>query len=236
MNRNEPFELEDRTIDLALNLLSAEEEVETLAAIAKDRVAEEDLIGLIAVRESIQAEPAPNVFLRSSKQGRKLRKRRLPIPYVLVAATIAFFAIRLFWIEDTLPLIAPIQVPSEANRLRGMDGMDGNLERGLAAYESGDYEEAERLLSDATAFGATDTMRLIYLASTHNQTGRYEDAIAILEVLPFETIPDPWGSEGVRNLVHALREGGEDDRADSILERYGHLLSNGETPNSTREK
>ncbi len=225
MTKNSSPHRDDRTIDLTLGLLSGDEEQETLEAIAANRSIEEELAELTAVRETIRglAGPKPSSSSRDKMPGSIRQKRRFPFPQMLAAALLGVILIRVFLDGGTQGTIAPLQVPLETNRLRGANGVESDLSRGLAVYEAGDYETAAQLLSDSPAYGATETMRLIYLASAYNLVGRHDEAIEILETLPFETIPDPWGEEGLRNLLHALRETGQEGRADRLVEQYGPL-------------
>jgi tetratricopeptide (TPR) repeat protein len=218
---------DDRLVDLVLGLLTPDEEKETLEAVAANGEAESDLVELVAIRESARGSGASGSAAPAKRPSRRALLRRLRYSYLLAASVALFVLVRLFSTGGG-PSIAPLEVPSEANRLRGPEVRGGDLGRGLAAYRAGEYEEAARLLAEAGAFGAADTMRLVYLGSALNQTGRYDEAIAVLEELPLETIPDPWGAEGARNLAYALRETGRGEQADSLLRSFGTLDEPGE--------
>lgn len=221
---------DDRTIDLALGLLSKSEEADAIDAIAPDQSAEEDLVEATARRESARgsAPPhampgAPDTKTADRKGGRAKRRSPFPILGALAAASIAFVLIRMFAPGASGPSIQPIAVPDEMNRLRGAQSSGEALSNGLAAYENGSYEDAVLDLGEARAVGATEVVRLVYLASAHNQIGDHDKAIAILADMPFGAIPDPWGAEALDNLIFALRETGQDTRADEFLERFGSL-------------
>lgn len=221
---------DDRTIDMALGLLTGSEEADAIEAIAPDHSAEEDLIAAVAHRESVRSETPPGMQsagthsgTRDNKGGRA--KRRSPFPFIgaLAAASIAFVLIRMFTPDSFEHPVQPIPVPDEMTRLRGIHDSGEALNAGLNAYEQRSYEDAVRLLADTRADGTTEIVRLVYLASAHNQIGQHGKAIAILEAMPFDMIPDPWGIEALRNLIHALQETSQDARAEEYVERFSFI-------------
>ncbi|MBD3336649.1 MAG: hypothetical protein GF355_14145 [Candidatus Eisenbacteria bacterium] len=114
-------------------------------------------------------------------------------------------------------------VPHGELRFRNGDGIsaDPNLQHGLEAYGRRDLRNAIYYLRRAQTAGGLETVRRIYLGSALYRVGDYESAIALLQTVDLETLPDPWGRVARLTLHAALRDAGRTAAADSM----GTILS-----------
>jgi hypothetical protein len=96
-----------------------------------------------------------------------------------------------------------------------------DLREGLNAYSNKEFERAIELLqkthiSDKNA--AHETIRDIYLGSALAWNRDYDEAVEILETIPFPVVPPEWSREAHWTLYIALKESGSVERADSLIE------------------
>jgi tetratricopeptide (TPR) repeat protein len=98
-----------------------------------------------------------------------------------------------------------------------------DLKAGLEAYDKKEFEQAIELLEKAPIpeHTAHETIRQIYLGSALAWKGEYEEAVAVLDEVPFALVPGEWGKEAQWTLYVSLRESGHQASADSLL----HVLS-----------
>ena len=86
----------------------------------------------------------------------------------------------------------------------------------------GDYESTTTLLDLPPSerldlADALDSMRRIDLGSALAWRGRHDEAIAALEPVPLDLVPDPWAAEARWTLHLALRGAGQDAPAGDLL-------------------
>ncbi len=67
--------------------------------------------------------------------------------------------------------------------------------RAYLAYQRQEFEVARRLLEGARAEGGTELMRRVYLASSQLRCGAPESALATLEPVRPNLLPEPWRGE-----------------------------------------
>ncbi len=118
-----------------------------------------------------------------------------------------------------LPRMSPMSVGTSGQVRFGLPGGDlsqEDLYTGLAAYESGQYERAAALLSQAHVAERWEIPRRIYLANALAQTGQYRSAISLLRGVDLRIVPEPWGIEAQQTLLAALQAVGENSIADSL--------------------
>lgn len=94
---------------------------------------------------------------------------------------------------------------------------DERLGTAAEAYARGDLREVVRRLQNEEFSGQADVLRRIYLGSALARLGDFNGAVAILESIPFESVPDPWGGEARWTLYVALSAIGRTSDADTLL-------------------
>lgn len=147
-------------------------------------------------------------------------------PALALAAPLAL-AILMFWPRGTdTPGSSSLRwLPSASEFLRlragGPPDEGDELARGLEAYSVGDLRAAIERLEVREATGELETIRRIYLASALAWGERYAEAVALLETVSPEELPDPWSGETRWTLYVALRGSGRAGAADSLLRVMG---------------
>jgi hypothetical protein len=95
---------------------------------------------------------------------------------------------------------------------------DSLIRVGLEAYARHDLGAARQRLEAAHGRGQLELVRRIYLANIMARQGDHQEAIALLESVPFRLVPEPWSSESRWTLAASLRASGDQHRADSLVE------------------
>ncbi len=112
-------------------------------------------------------------------------------------------------------------LPTLSGDVRLRDGAEaiGNdeLAAGLEAYAAQDLPRAIDLLQRAEVSGELEMIRKVYLGSALTWQGRHQDALATLQTIAPEPLPDPWRTETLWTSYIALRESGHEASADSLL-------------------
>jgi hypothetical protein len=94
---------------------------------------------------------------------------------------------------------------------------DGRLDEGLAAYNGGEFDRAVESMRDIELPGPAGVFRDIYFGSALAMTGAWEEAVGVLETVPYDLVPEPWSGEARWTFYVALRGSGCDDRAATLL-------------------
>jgi hypothetical protein len=95
-----------------------------------------------------------------------------------------------------------------------------DLKAGLNAYGKEDFKRAIELLQRTDVpeqAAAHETIRKVYLGSALAWNGDYEEAIEILETVPFPLVPPEWSREAHWTLYVAFKESGREQSADSLI-------------------
>lgn len=112
----------------------------------------------------------------------------------------------------------PALTPDVLQRATLPEAASRRMIEGIEAYGRGDYEVAIAALSDVQTSGPIDALRRVYLASALAWSGRHEDAIATLENVPLDVVPNPWSVEAKWTLYVCLTETGQTEGAQVVLE------------------
>ena len=107
------------------------------------------------------------------------------------------------------------------SRLPSATGAEGDLARGLEAYDNRDFALAIVLLTRAEAppdDPVSATVRRIYLGSALAWQRRPAEAVAVLTPVPFARVPERWGNEAHWTLFLALQASNRVAAADSLLQ------------------
>jgi len=91
------------------------------------------------------------------------------------------------------------------------------FEEGLDAYSRRDLRRAIRSLEEAQVSEPLETIRRVYLGSALAWSGRFPEAVDVLQDVSDPALPDPWGSEARWTLWVALKGMGRASTADSLL-------------------
>lgn len=158
----------------------------------------------------------------------------------LVAAAAAAIALALAGPWRTLgPRAEWLPAQGVDLRLRGaFDAPEtGRLERGLQTYAAHDIRGTIAALEGLQLSGSLEHVRRLYLGSALVHARRYRDAVAILETLPDDGLPEPWGDEGRWAFFVALDKSGDRVRAGEVLRRLaGEPTAAGERARAWRAK
>lgn len=222
---------EDDLLDLAHGALDDAREAPLLAHLRACAACEARLRGVAGVRERFRARGEAVRRGRPARSRPLARPLRLLVPAFAVVAALAFWMTRdndapagFPWLPDASSLVV--------TRDGGSDTGDAKLREGLAAYARRDAAAAIEALGRASASGAFESVRRVYLGSALAQAGRAEEAAVILERTPFESLPEPWRSEGGFTLAALWRDAGNAAAADSL---FG-IVAKGEGPAAARAK
>lgn len=96
-----------------------------------------------------------------------------------------------------------------------------DLWAGLEAYNNKEFKRAIELLQNAKLSeqdAAHETIRKIYLGSALAWNRDYDEAVELLETIPFQLVPPEWSREAHWTLYVALKGSGRDESADSLIE------------------
>lgn len=115
-------------------------------------------------------------------------------------------------------LLRPLPSLSGEVQLRGSEAPEDRLLGAVDAYGRGDFELTVRELEAIELHGPADLYRQIYLGSALANRGEYERAVATLEAVSLERVPEPWVSEARWTLFVALRATGQIDKANAALD------------------
>lgn len=135
------------------------------------------------------------------------------------AAAALFLALAIPRLGREAPaLSAPERLTSarEIVRTRADAALDPRLVEGLAAYERGEPNEAVQALRAASAAGAAEQVRRLYLGHALLSNAQPIEALAWLESVDLAQLPEPWHGEAVRSLAAAWRANGRHAQADSL--------------------
>jgi hypothetical protein len=233
---------EDRCLDLLHGLLEGPEAEAIVAHVAACAACESLLRGRAGERERIRAQSTayrPTLVVGTNgatprDSGAPIRKIhasewRVLVPWA-IAASILLIAgrgtLRFFGNShgNSAAQIAPawIAVPHDgvANRDARSDSADALVDRGLAAYETHDFETAVRLLAAAKPDGEMDLVRVVFLASALTWKGDTESvatAERLLASVPIDDLPDPWRSEALWTRCVVLRHQNKGAEASTLL-------------------
>lgn len=94
---------------------------------------------------------------------------------------------------------------------------DGRMDDGLAAYNSGEFDDAVESMRDIDLPGPAGVFRDIYYGSSLAMTGAWGEAVDVLETVPYDLVPEPWSGEARWTFYVALRGAGYDNRAETLL-------------------
>ena len=231
---------EDRCLDLLNGLMSPEEKLKALAhmeacpaceSLVRARVSEwersrseiEEVIGRLRVEGNLGAVRTPAIgFLGRLGAGLRtgFRRRLIRVSVGLAAAALAVFIARTVSRDPAggpqLDLLPDI---SADLRFRADEtAPSGEFAAGMAAYNKRDFAGAVELLRKAQVPAAQTTFKDVYLGSALAWNGRYDEAIAVLQPLVTETLPEPWGAGVLWTYFVSLHRSGDHARADSLAE------------------
>jgi hypothetical protein len=121
---------------------------------------------------------------------------------------------------DGAALLTWLPAPGETVVTRDPTGRDAGaaLREGLAAYTRHDAGAAVRALALAHDTGTMGDIAQIYYGSALAWTGDFAGAAQHLSMVKTEMLPEPWQGETRWTLYVALRESGQAERADSLLQ------------------
>jgi hypothetical protein len=163
---------------------------------------------------------------RTDPVGSRARWRALSRPRLRLAVAGVVALTILLWLIPGRPpdtnrdLLGKLPVPgTESNKRTDHLAMPEELSEGLVEYDRGNFEAAAALLSDVSAAGPTRIFRDVYLGNALAWTGRYRDAVQVLNEIPLELVPEPWSGEARWTLYVALRGAGQIERADSLFQQ-----------------
>lgn len=152
------------------------------------------------------------------------RPRQLGFAGLAVAAAAILMVLVLPRIGDQdarllLPRMSPMSADA-AGEIR-FEPLGGGLSpddfyTGMAAYESGQFDRAVSLLSQAQVPERWEIPRKLYLANALAQRGEYRASILLLRSIDLSVLPEPWGLEAEQTLCVALQAAGETASADSL--------------------
>jgi len=215
---------EDRILDLVHGLLTKAEAARLLAEIEGDERAQEFLFESARALERARARGVP------ARQAPATARHRWPDLVTGVgrwwafgACAAAAVAILVVTTSPGPSSYEPLPTAWEELHLRSSGSLDGAMRLGLEAYGRREWSAAGDLLAGATASGASDVLRRLYLASALAFSKRPADALEALEGVPLESVPEPWGSEGLWTRAIALEELGRAEEADAALRRLADL-------------
>jgi hypothetical protein len=212
---------EDRILDLLHGLLPERERAEALEWIAEDPEAERTLRRRAAAMERARAAGVPRLRREAPTAWTRFAAVR-GNPRALIAFGAAAAVVVLLLRLPAGPGsegFHPLPTDVATLRLRSDSELPDAVISGLEAYASGEWDRAAELLGAAPAPGAGDIVRRAYLASSLALSGRNAEALEILEGLPAEILPEPWGSECEWTRALALHETGRSDEARARMER-----------------
>lgn len=230
---------EDRCLDLLNDLLPPEEKLKALAhmeacpacerfvrarvsAWERSRSEIEDVHGRLDVESDLGDMRTPAVG-PPARLGAGLRagfrRRSVRVSVGLAAAALAVFIattlLRGPAEELELDLLPDI---SADLRFRATEEFapTGEFAAGTAAYKEHDFAAAIALLRKAEVPAAHATFKNVYLGSALAWDGRYDEAVAVLQPLATEVLPEPWGGAVLWTYFVSLHRSGNHARADSL--------------------
>jgi tetratricopeptide (TPR) repeat protein len=171
---------------------------------------------------------SPNLWSYLIKFWQDVRMRcsrpRFQLAGGLAAVTALFLIVWFHGVRtsDTSPLylLRPYSFQLQSREVPGTaPGED--FKAGLDAYNNKEFKLAIELLQrakDSEQTAAHETIRRVYLGSAFAWNGDYEEAIEILETIPFPLVPPEWSREAHWTLYIAMKESGRDESADSLIE------------------
>jgi len=149
------------------------------------------------------------------------------IRYPLAGAAAALILLWILLPSEPLVPGGPARValpdfdPASYLRGEGAAAGDSAFVRGVAAYRDRDMGRAIAELRRARLEGAAELQRRVFLGSALAWQEEYEEAVAVLEPLPFEyEIHEPFHAPAWWTLYLALRETGRRAAADSLLDIF----------------
>ncbi len=101
-----------------------------------------------------------------------------------------------------------LQSPGEMVRTRADGAVDPRLAEGFEAYARRDLPGAVRALRAASAEGAAEQARRLYLGHALLASGESVEALSWLASLDLARLPEPWRSEAEAALAAAWRANG----------------------------
>lgn len=217
---------EDQLLDLTRGYLSDTEQEEILHHVSGCASCEASFAEMLARQERVRSrgtlvDSGNGLHLEPHTPGPNHHgvRRRRTVWILSLTAVAASLGLLLFASRDHVTELAVPALPEVGARvhLRAETARPGDpLEGGLQAYARGDLPRAIELLSEP-AEGAADHVRRVFLGSAQARSGDYASAVATLQELPFDSIPDPWGSEARWALAVSLLRTGRTEMADVIL-------------------
>ena len=148
-----------------------------------------------------------------------LRHRRVQLGFAAVAVVLLLALLIPGRLADPVPLH---NLPEVTTELRTRTGVivvpNAALLDALEAYNENDYARAADGLRAIEVSGAADAFRNVYLASSLAWMGRHDEAVAVLEVVPFDLVPEPWSGEARWTMYASLVAGGQHRRAETLLD------------------
>jgi len=228
---------EDRLIDLLGGLLQGDAESATLAHLKHCEMCERHFRMLVTEREALRARPAPRVVgghvvmpeyaPASNVLPFRQRKRvRWMSAAAVAAAAMAFLLPYLFRPSASGALKYWMPTQEEPALVEGSHDQNAlrELQSALRAYEAHDTERAVELLESVDVpdgDSEADAIRRLYQASALVNEGRSTEALAVLDGVAMEGLPNPWRSRAGWVRYLALRKSGREARAEELLAGEG---------------
>jgi len=222
-------------VDLLNGFLSEKERDRVFAHIRTCGACEALLQERVTDRERLRAlHPVPTMEGAGASQPSGLERflRMLLSPIQLLTQkpaaglAVATAAVALIVVLVVLPdrgeqQQGPFWLPADGTSLQLRDTGGGRdldkLAAGLSAYGERDLAQSIELLSSIELAGSDELMRRIYLASALTHTGDHERALALLETVRANLLPEPWRSETRWTIYVCLSELNRMEEARALL-------------------
>ena len=128
------------------------------------------------------------LYTQLAAQPKPLIRRIYPYIAAAAACLILFIGWRLFFAQPSMQNIAGNYVESNLKTLGvAMGGQQDNLRQGVAAYNNGDYDQAERVFKSVSLADPGNPDPIQYLGQTYLLMERYDEAIVQFDKLSQNT-------------------------------------------------
>jgi hypothetical protein len=206
---------EDRLIDLSRGLLPADDRTRTLSHLSACAACEETFRGICAAAAKLAVEGQPPAS--ASRRRRALWISAAAAAVVAVIALVGAFVLRRQPGQDAAEAWLPVD-ESESVLFRSLPGSNENalFLQAVEAYSAHDARRVVELLGDRKIPREYDFLRLL-LASAYEREGSDERALAILDALDVDSLPEPYRDRARWERYLALRGSAQAEAARSVL-------------------
>ena len=171
--------------------LSQQEKLEFEDKCASDPAFAAEVAFYISVRDKMKQELQDQkkkgfdeLYVQLSKQPKPLIRKIYPYIAAAAACLILFVGWRIFFGSPSMQNIADNYIRENLSTLSvTMGGQQDQLRLGIAAFNNGNYSEAEQLFTSAATANPSNPEPVQYLGQVYLVTERYNEAIAEFDKL-----------------------------------------------------